>query len=184
MAIRIVFVGKSKAGKTWAADYLRQQHNFKKMSFQDGLAETLRKLYYYGSHQRIRWETRLRYYDAFYKVDSNVWAGYLERRLRTTTRDVVVDDPRYLNEVAVLKGLGFKVIRLVAPEKRRRRRLEAYKWAADGLIAMHDLYSRDFDASVGVDFSIYNDTKESTRKALDSIVERLKKLDSEEDTSV
>lgn len=177
MAVRIVFVGKSKAGKTWAADYIRREYNFKKIAFNDGLLEILRKLYYYESHQRIKWETRLRYYDAFYKVDPNVWAGYLERRLRTTTRDVVVDDPRYLNEVAVLKGLGFVVIRLVAPEARRSRRLKAFKSAADGLVAVHDLYNRDFDSTVGVDFSIYNDTKESTRLALDGIVERLRKLD-------
>lgn len=183
MAVRIVFVGKSKAGKTWAADYLRRTHNFKKESFGDGISKVLRILYYYGPHQRIRWETKLRYYDAFYKLDHSVWSGYLERRLRTTTRNVVIDDPRYLDEVAVLKRLGFTVIRLVAPETRRKKRLEAYKWAADGLLAMHDLYSRDFNESVGVDYSIFNDTKEGTAKALDEIVTRLKKLDIESSTS-
>lgn len=180
MAVRIVFVGKSKSGKTWAADYLRSQHNFKKLAFADGLNDVLRKLYYYGTHQRIRWETRLRYYDALYKVDPNIWAGYMERRLRTTTRDVVIDDPRYLNEVAVLKPLGFTVIRLVAPESRRKRRLEAASWAADGLLAVHDLYNRDFNSTVGVDFSIFNVSKDDTRKTLDSIVERLRKLDMED----
>jgi hypothetical protein len=177
MPVRIVFVGKSKAGKTWAADYLRRQHGFKKVAFNDGLLDVLRKLYYYVPRQRIRWETRLRYYDALYKVDPNIWAGYMERRLSTTLSDVVIDDPRYLNEVAVLKGLGFTVIRLVAPEDRRKKRLEAYKWAAEGLLSVHDRYNRDFDASIGVDFSIYNETKEGTRKALDEIVQRLKILD-------
>jgi len=177
MAVRIVFVGKSKVGKTWAADYLRRTHNFKKIALNDGLLDVLRKLYYYGDHQRIRWETRLLYYDAFYKIDPNIWAGYMERRLRVTTRDVVIDDPRYLNEVAVLKGLGFTVIRLVAPEARRSRRLKAYKSAADGLLGIHDLYNRDFNNSVGVDFSIYNETKEDTGKTLDNIVERLRKVD-------
>lgn len=177
MAIRIVFVGKSKAGKTWAADYLRREHKFKKVALNDGLLDVLRKLYYYGSHQRIKWETRLLYYDAFYKIDNNIWVGYMERRLRRTTSDVVIDDPRYINEVTVLKGLGFTVIRLVAPEARRSRRLKAFKSAADGLLGVHDLYNRDFDSTVGVDYSIYNDTKEGTRLALDKIVENLRKLD-------
>jgi len=177
MAVRIVLVGRRFAGKTWAADYLRYHHGFKKEALNDGLLKTLRNLYYYGSHKRIAWETRLRYYDAFYKVDPNVWVGYLERRLRTTTRDVVVDDPRYLNEVAVLKTLGFRVVRIVAPEARRRRRLSAYKWASEGLLGVHDLYNRDFDESAGVDYSVYNEDKESTRKSLDKIVESLRELD-------
>jgi hypothetical protein len=183
MAIRIVFVGKNKAGKTWAADYLRLKHNFKKEAFNDGLADILRKLYYYGDHQRIRWEVKIKFYDALYKIDPNIWAGYMERRLRTTTRDVVIDDVRYLNEVAVLKTLGFYVIRISAPEERRRRKLHSYKTAADGLLAIHDLYNRDFDNSVGVDYSIFNDSKEDTRLILDQIVERLRFLDNEKASS-
>ena len=182
MAIRIVFVGKNKAGKTWAADYLRRQHNFKKESFNDGLAEILRKLYYYGDHQRIRWEFKLKFYDAWYKLDPTIWSGYMERRLRTTIRDVVIDDARYLDEVAALKTLGFYVIRISAPEERRRRKLHSYKGAAEGLLAIHDLYNHDFDNSVGVDYSIFNDSKDDTRKNLDQIIERLRVLGKPVDT--
>ena len=103
----------------------------------------------------------------------------MERRLRTTTRDVVIDDARYLNEVAVLKTLGFYVIRISAPEERRRRKLHSYRGAADGLLAVHDLYNRDFDNSVGVDYSIFNDSKVDTQKNLDQIVDRLRILDIE-----
>jgi dephospho-CoA kinase len=178
MAIRVAFVGKSKAGKTWAADFLRRQRGFKKLSLNDGLRQILRKLYYYETHKTINWQTRVLYYDALYKIDPDIWVGYMERRLRTTTRDVVIDDVRYLNEVARLKELGFVIIRIVAPENKRTRRLNAYRSATSGLVDMHDLYARDFNETAGVDFSIYNDSKDATRASLDDIIADLRKLDS------
>jgi hypothetical protein len=177
MAIKIVFVGKSKSGRTWAADYVRAKYHFKKMSFGQGVARIHRILYYYGTFKRVPWEQKLGVYDALYKIDPTVWIGYLERRLRTTTRDVVVDDPRYLNEVTALKGLGFTVIRLTAPETRRRRFVKNIKAAAPGLLVIHEMFNHDFLETAGVDYSIYNETKDGTRKALDEVINSLKKLD-------
>lgn len=178
MAVRIAFVGKTRAGKTWAADYLRREHGFKKESLNDGLSRILRILYYYDKdYHRISNDTKIIFYDALYKLDNEIWVGYLERRLRTTTRNVVVDDLRYLNEVAVLKRLGFKIIRLVAPEARRNRYIKNLKSAERGLIALHEVYNKDFNEAAGVDYSIYNDTKEGTRLALDSILAELIALD-------
>lgn len=177
MAVRIAFVGKHKAGKTWAADYLRSAHNFKKLSMANGVHEIIKKVYGYGVKQRVNWETSVRFYDVLYNLDPTIWCGYMGRILSTTTRDVVIDDPRYLNEVQFLKGLGFSIIRIVAPEARRTRKLQMYKKAGAGLLDIHDLYSRDFNAAAGVDYSIYNDSKESARKSLDHIVEVLKGLD-------
>jgi hypothetical protein len=178
VAVRIALVGRYMSGRTWAAGYLRDAHNFKKESIGEVLDEFVKRLYYYGDHKRVRWETRLRLYDAWYNIDPEIWVGHMERRLRTTTRDVVVDDLRYSNEVAVLKSLGFTVVRVVAPEGRRHKRIEAYKWVdKPGLLAVHEEYNRDFDSSVGVDFSIYNDSKEDSRKSLDDLVGRLRKLD-------
>jgi hypothetical protein len=177
MAIRIAFVGKNKSGRTWAADYLRSQHNFKKLSLNEGVDRMVRIFYYYGDHKRVPWERRLLMYDALYKVDPNIWIGYLERRLRTTTRDVIVDDPRYINEISALKDLGFTVIRLTAPETRRRRYLKGIKNAEPGTLAVHELFNRNFLETAHIDYSIYNETKEGTRKALDDIIEQLRKLD-------
>jgi hypothetical protein len=180
MAIRIAFIGKSKAGRTWAADYLRSTHKFKKLSLGEGVTRTLRILYYYGSFKRIPWETRIRVYDALYKIDPEIWIGYMERKLRTTTRDVVIDDPRYLNEVATLKDLGFTIIRLTAPEVRRQRRLSNVKTASPGVLLLHEWFNHDFLEVAGVDYSVYNETKDGTRKALDEIILSLRKLDNPE----
>lgn len=177
MAIRIAFIGKNKSGRTWAADYLRSQHNFKKESLGEGVDRILRILYYYGTHKRIPWEHKLLVYDALYKIDPDIWIGYMERKLRTTTRDVVVDDARYINEIKALKELGFTVIRLTAPETRRKRFLKGVKTASPGVLTVHELFNRSFLETAGVDYSIYNETKDGTRKALDEIVSSLRKLD-------
>lgn len=179
MPLKIAFVGKNKSGRTWAADYLRVHHDFKKLSLNEGVDKMMRTFYYYGDHKRIPWEVRLRVYDALYEIDPSIWIGYLERRLRTTTRDVVVDDPRYLNEINALKDLGFTVIRLTAPETRRRRFLKGVKNAPPGVLAVHELFNRNFLEAAKVDYSIYNETKDGTRKALDEIVKTLRKLDIE-----
>ena len=177
MAIRIAFIGRVKSGRTWAADYLRSQHNFKKESLGDGVTRILRILYYYGSHKQIPWETKLLVYDALYKIDPDIWIGYMERKLRTTTRDVVIDDARYINEITALKDLGFTVIRITAPETRRKRHLKGVKGASPGILTVHELFNRSFLEIAGVDYSIYNETKDGTRKALDEIVESLRKVD-------
>ena len=177
MAIRIAFIGKNKSGRTWAADYLRVQHGFKKLSLGEGVTRILRILYYYETHKRIPWEQRLLVYDALYKIDPDVWIGYMERKLRTTVRDVVIDDPRYINELKVLKDLGFIVIRLTAPETRRSRFLKGIKSASPGALTMHEQFNRNFLEIAGVDYSIYNESKDGTRKALDEILLSLKKLD-------
>lgn len=180
MAIRIVLVGKSKAGRTWAADYVRVHHHFRKMSLGEGVTRIHRILYYYGTFKRVPWEQKLEVYDALYKIDPTIWIGYLERKLSTTTSNVIVDDPRYLNEVSALKALGFTVIRITAPETRRRRFVKNVKAAAPGLLVLHEMFSHDFLETAGVDYSIYNETKDGTRKALDEIISSLKKLDNTE----
>ena len=177
MAIRIAFIGKNKSGRTWAADYLRSTHNFKKESLGEGVDRIMRIMYYYGTHKRIPWEQKLLVYDALYKIDPNIWIGYMERKLRTTTRDVVVDDARYINEINTLKDLGFVVIRLTAPEVRRRARLKGVKSASPGALAVHELFNRSFLEVAGVDYSIYNETKDGTRKAIDEILKSLQLLD-------
>jgi len=171
--MRVAFVGKKAAGKTFAARYLATKYNFKHLSLKDPLYDILRKLYYYGEWKRISWEQEIKFYDALYKLDLNIWIGYLERRLRTTTMDVVVDDPRYINEVQALKELGFILIRIDAPEGERRGRIPAHlQDAAAGSVALAEYFHKDISAAYKTDYSITNTDKESTRKALDIILQK------------
>lgn len=179
MTVKIVLVGKSKTGKTWVANYLRVNHGFKHVKFRSILDRFIKAVYEYRGYQQVKWLDRLKFYDAWYKIDPNIWIGHIEYRLGTTYVDVVIDDPRYINEVARLKELGFYVVRITAPPTLRNRYLQGAKKAEKNLLVLHEIYNKDFDASVGVDFSIHNDDKAVTRRLLDDLVEKLKKLDIE-----
>ena len=173
--MRIAFVGKKASGKTFAAVHLQNHHKFKRTPLRDGLFRILHILYYYGDWEHIPWEQELRVYDALYKLDNDVWIGYLERRLRTTKRDVVVDDARYVNEVQKLKELGFILIRIDAPESQRKRRIgKALLDAAENSVILAEYFHKDLTSLYQVDYTIINESRDSTRRTLDLIIEKEK----------
>lgn len=171
MPIRIAFVGKKMAGKTYAAHYLYKNHNFKTVKLQDGVAKVIKWFYKYRSHKRIPWETRLAFYDALYELDHDIHVDYLLRRLsQDSTRDIVVDDVRYINEVEKLKEAGFLIIRISMPDGKRTR-LVGMKTASPGTVKLNEYYNRTFDA-YSTDYSIINENRNALYKLLDSIVEK------------
>jgi hypothetical protein len=171
--MRIAFVGKKASGKTFAARYLEKKHKFYHKPLREGVFRILRILYYYGDHKHIPWEQEMRVYDALYKLDPDIWIGYLERRLRTSTGDIVVDDARYINEVQKLKELGFILIRINAPEDARKRRIgKALLDAAENSVILAEYFHKDLSSLYQADYTILNESRDSTRAALDIIIEK------------
>lgn len=170
MSIRIAFVGKKATGKTYAAHYLYKQYGFKHLRMVDATHRILKWFYKYRPYQRIKWERQIEFYDALYKLDNDIHIDHILRRLETTTRDVVIDDPRYINEVRKLKEAGFIIIRLNMKESRRIR-LAGVAKAAPGTVKLNEYFSAGSD-SYPVDYSIINENKESLYLLLDNIVER------------
>lgn len=159
------------AGKTYAAHYLYKTHNFKTVKLQDGVAKVVKWFYKYRPYQRISWEKKLEFYDALYAIDNDIHVDYLLRRLsQDSTRDIVVDDVRYANEVTKLKEAGFLIIRISMPDKKRTR-LVGMKTALPGTVKLNEYYNRNFDA-YQTDYSIINENQQSLYKLLDSIIEK------------
>lgn len=116
---KILLVGKRKQTITWASIYLRDKHEFKRLRLLDGVNRIVRAIYGPGRYYDYPWEKRFKLYNAFYRNDPDVWVKYLERRLDYISRDVVVDDPHYTDEVNYLTQLDFIVVRIhVDTEKR------------------------------------------------------------------
>lgn len=171
MGTRLALVGKAKVGRSAVAKYLEAQHGFKKMDLQDGVNRTLRTLYGWTSYTRVPWVTRLRVYDALYKIDPNIWITFLLWKIeRTKMQDIVVDDVRYLNELEILKNLGFKVVRITSPEIRRQHLTSNLLDAAPGNLITQEWYNKDFSELIGVDYSIHNDERKAMNRAVDSLV--------------
>lgn len=170
MAIRIAFVGRHQSGKTYAAHYLYKNHNFKTVKLQDGVSKLVRFFYKYRPHERINWEKRLAFYDALYTLDKDIHVDYLLRRLETSTRDIVVDDVRYINEVEKLKAAGFIIIRITMPVTTKIK-LKGVQTAAPGTIKLNEYFNRTSDA-YSTDYSIINENRESLYRLLDSIISK------------
>lgn len=159
-------------GRTFAAYYLKKQHGFKTVRISDGVAKMMRYMYMYGKYERPKWERRMDFYDALYKIDNNIHIQYLLRRLETTTNDVVVDDVRYVSEILALKKAGFLIIRISGPERGKRRNItNTLREAAAGASVLHEYFTDSKALAYTTDYSIYNETKDGTRKSLDEILD-------------
>jgi hypothetical protein len=175
--IKIAFVGKKASGKTFSAFYLSTQYGFKKIRMDDGVSKAMRFFYMYGKHARPSWERKLDIYDALYKIDPTIHINYMLRRLERTTSDVVIEDARYISELQVLKEHGFVIVRIAAPADRLRKISGSVRNAAAGTIVLQEYFNEDKTAGYSTDFSIYNNTREGTRKSLDHLVDTLRNKD-------
>lgn len=172
--IKIALVGKSAAGKSFVATELRNNYNFTKMSLQDPTKKIVRQLWLYPSQKRVTWETRWRVYDFFYKMDSNIWVRYLLNRLKKANLDIVVDDVRYINELDMLRASGFTIVRILAPDKVRLKRIPLQSSAAPGSLILHEWFNRDFTEIIRADYTITNISREDTKTSIKQLVEKLR----------
>lgn len=176
--IRIAFVGRSREDKTFLAEYLRYTYKFSRKNLNDPLVDFIKKLYYFEPDQRVHWEMRREMYDALYKINPEMWITYYKNRMERSTSDVVCDDARYMNEGIALQEMGFKMVRVTSPLKKNARlRKSLGKSAAPGTLFLNELYSRDFLKDIKVDYSIHNVERESTKRAMDAILEELRRID-------
>jgi hypothetical protein len=169
MAIRIAFVGKRANIKTTAAHYLYKHKGFKRMQLDDGVTRLVRNMYTYRLHKRVKWEKRIEMYDALYKLDPSIHIDYLLSKLSITTRDVVVPDVRYINEVEKLIKAGFTIVRINSTSKTVR--ISGQASALAGTVKLQEYFGHDFDA-YPVSYSIIADDKVKLRELLDIIIEK------------
>lgn len=168
----IALIGKKQAGKTFAAFYLHTAYGYKKLRMDDGVTKAMRYFYMYRKNERPSWLKRIELYDALYKVDPNIHINYMMHRLSTTTNEVVIDDVRYISELQVLKQHGFTILRIASPD-RKKIRIVGQKSAAPGTLQLQE-YFRTETIGYSADFSIFNDTRDGTRRSLDNLVDTLR----------
>jgi dephospho-CoA kinase len=176
--MRIALVGKKASGKTLVAAYLKKQYRFKLKRLRDGTERILRILYDYEPYAHVSWEQEIYIYDALYKIDNNIWIGYLERRLKKSNSEhIVIDDVRYINEVNKLRELGFTIVRVTSPDEDRHRRIgKGLARALQGSVILTEYFDRDNTEAYVADYTI-NATRDrlATKHSVDILVEKLDK---------
>ena len=122
-AIKLALTGKAGSGKSTIAKRL-ESYGFVSLSFAHKLKQVCRELYpqlmegdkstYRGLMQKFG--------DATREIDQFVWlkqvANELDNEHKGTPR-IVVTDVRYANEYLMLQSRGYKMIKIVRPDKLR-----------------------------------------------------------------
>ncbi|VVC05802.1 Uncharacterised protein [uncultured archaeon] len=139
----IGLMGWTGSGKDTVSDYLVQKYGFKKLGFADSLKEAISSVFDWpldmlqGSTKESRvwrekidpwWAKRLgisnltpRYILQKWGTDvcrryfnDDIWIASLERKLRISVQNIVIDDCRFSNEVAMIrqnKGILWRITR-------------------------------------------------------------------------
>ena len=134
-------VGFIGSGKDTAAEYLENEHNFKKESFAASLKDAVSNVFGWdrdlveGQTEKSRewrnqvdewWATRLnmphltpRWVLQHWGTElcrvgfhADIWLASLERRILNSAPDVVISDCRFENEINAIKRLGGKIIQI------------------------------------------------------------------------
>lgn len=137
--MKILLLGKFRAGKDSVADYLnqsgkRQVHRF---AFADKIKEVGQDLYpeeFEGGKPRkfLQWLG-----NTARQWDRDVWVKYLMRKIKEAENidcecmTIVITDCRYLNEFEIAKQQGFIPVRVVCDKEIRLKRIHAMGDAFD-----------------------------------------------------
>lgn len=170
--MKIALIGRDKNTRALAALHLSRAHGFKRFKFDDGVRTLIMKLYSIKHWRRVPYIKQMEIYDTLYKLDPNIWIGYLESRWKSinTPPHIVVPDAKYINEALRLKELGFSIVRVSTTQKIKLR----VQGTAKDRILIAEHYDKNFDSTLKVDFSVYGDSLKTLQKGLDEVVEQLK----------
>ena len=118
--MKIAICGKMASGKTTMADWLVNQHGFKKASLAGKVKEIARDLFQMKEKdrpllQKIGMKMR--------EVRPSVWIDYIID-VGDRYEDIVIDDVRFVNEAKALHEAGWIVIRLNIDDDLQQERLK------------------------------------------------------------
>lgn len=109
-SFRIAFTGRMGTGKSSVADFLVNSFGFKRYSFAAKLKEIASDLFGMNTKDRLLLQvlgTKVR------EVEQDSWANFVVKQIESEAPlRATIDDMRYLNEGAILKGNGFTLVRL------------------------------------------------------------------------
>jgi phosphomevalonate kinase len=137
----IGITGLRKSGKTTAANYIKQYNSkFIRVAFADCLKEEVAQQYkipvedLYDNYKKEQYRKLLQDHGAMRrKEDPNYWVYRCRHIFADHTKLCVIEDVRFLNEIAALREFNAKFLRIKASDKVRRSR----GWVYDSLIDQH-----------------------------------------------
>lgn len=179
--LKIAFVGKSKEANTYCARFLWKKYKFRFYGMDDELDKFLRRLHNtkYKFRPKINYQIRLRYYDVWHKLDPDIWIRHILYRINEprATRNAVIPDARYMNEIKALEDDGFIFIRVSVDEKFYSKKTTHIKTlnntANSGAIDYYEWFAPNVDHYIKAKYSIHMESYAGINRALDKIISDL-----------
>lgn len=134
MKMKIAIVGKMRSGKDTVGSLIENYGDFHKMALADGITGIIKD---YFPEAMKDGKPRKHYQhigSALRELDKDVWVNYLHRRIHEIRdldfmlgreeTDIMITDCRFVNEADYLRKQGFILIKVVATDEIRLKRLQ------------------------------------------------------------
>ena len=154
------------------AEYLKRNYDYKRMEMDDALKHFIKTCYYFDKWQNIKFDEKLRLYDAIYKTDPKIFITHAKRRAEKSRTPVVISDVRYIDELNELRKMDFIVVRVTTNVKEPPIRRLA-KSANEGSVAVSLMYDKSFAVNHSVDFSVNWTSKATTGNIMEPLIARI-----------
>jgi len=118
--MRIAFCGLMRSGKDTSADYFQQKHSGIILKFADPLYEMSAACFKIAGIEPFKHRGMLQYLgtEVFRAIDPNIWVNLLLKKLdNPSLTNIYCTDMRFANEEEALRGAGFIIVKLEAPQE-------------------------------------------------------------------
>ena len=125
--MRLAIIGVMCSGKTTIADYLVNNHNFRKLSFADDVKKYANEIFNLKNKNR---RILQQFSSKMKEIDSDIWIKRLDIKLKmlndndNDNDNIVIDDLRFENELEYLKKNNFKFLKLEISDDLQLERLK------------------------------------------------------------
>lgn len=120
VALRLAFCFQARVGKDTACDYFVKTAGAVKLSFAQPIYDIMHFAQDTCGFTREKDRPFLQYIGSEWgrAKNENVWVAVMENKIKSLplSTPIVVSDCRFPNEVAALRKLGFKIIKIERPE--------------------------------------------------------------------
>jgi adenylate kinase family enzyme len=104
--MRLAIIGVMCSGKTTIADYLVNNHNFRKLSFADDVKKYANEIFNLKNKNR---RILQQFSSKMKEIDNDIWIKRLDIKLKmlndNDNDNIVIDDLRFENELEYLKNI-------------------------------------------------------------------------------
>ena len=173
MRVLLGITGHMGSGKSTVASYLASKYDFKKMQISGKMRKIAEELEIEPSRDFLQKNGEF-----MRSFDDDVWVKYVAKAVQKSLSSIVIDDIRRENEVAYLKPLGFKFVRIQSSASNRKKRIEnrSIKDISNEQWERWSKHSTEIQVSrLPVDFIINNNKTLSYLEAqVDRIISELK----------